>query len=220
MRILLPPSEKKRTPTSSKALNLAELSFASELTHIRAKLLADLPGLPTEPAGPAITVYSGVLYQALGWESLNEKDRARACESIVISSALFGALKVDDEIPNYKLKVKTSHWKTPLEKALSELEEELIVDCRSSTYAAMWKSNPHITTGIRVFEIRKGKRQVITHMAKKTRGEIARFLIKEKDSPGSPEELLMVLAKKFNVELVIPKNGKGWFLDVIVHPTS
>jgi cytoplasmic iron level regulating protein YaaA (DUF328/UPF0246 family) len=220
MRILLPPSEKKRTPTSSKALNLAELSFASELTHIRAKLLAGLPGVISEPAGPAITVYSGVLYKALGWESLKETDRARARESIVISSALFGALKVDDEIPNYKLKVKTGHWKTPLEQALFNLEDKLIVDCRSSTYATMWKSNPHITTGIRVFELRKGKRQVITHMAKKTRGEIARFLIQEEVSPESPEALLTVLAKKFNAELAIPKNGKGWFLDVLVQPNS
>ena len=216
MRILLPPSEKKRTPISTNVLNLSSLSFASELTQVRARLIDEHPALTSEPVDAAIMVYSGVLYQSLGWQSLKEEDRARARQSIVISSALFGALSVEDQIPNYKHKVKPGQWKAPLEAALADVEEDLIVDCRSSTYANMWKSNPHITVGMRVFELRKGERQVITHMAKKTRGEITRLLLQENSAPRNPEELFEVLKEKYEVDLVTPWHTRSWFIDVVV----
>jgi cytoplasmic iron level regulating protein YaaA (DUF328/UPF0246 family) len=81
----------------------------------------------------------------------------------------------------------------------------------------MWKSNPHITTGIRVFEIRKGKRQVITHMAKKTRGEITRLLVQEKMAPRNAEELFEAIKSKYECDLVTPKHGRSWFIDVVVN---
>ena len=46
---------------------------------------------------------AGVLYQSLDYQNLNAAAKKRAEKSIVIISALFGALKLTDSIPTYKL---------------------------------------------------------------------------------------------------------------------
>ena len=42
--------------------------------------------------GPAITVYTGVLYQGLGWATLTKAAQVRAQKSIAIISAKYGSL--------------------------------------------------------------------------------------------------------------------------------
>ena len=55
------------------------------------------------PAQPADRVYTGVLYEALGLATLPPEARARAEQSVVIVSALFGVLRPSDRIPAYRL---------------------------------------------------------------------------------------------------------------------
>ena len=105
MLILLPPSEGKNQPKGKSALNLSKLAFGAYLLDTRSKLLSK--ALAKSPVAPAIAVYSGVLYQALDWSSLSAGARKRGERSILIISALFGALRPTDQIPNYKAKIKT-----------------------------------------------------------------------------------------------------------------
>ena len=46
-----------------------------------------------EEAGPAIEVYTGVLYKALGWSTLSTFAQGRAQESLAIISAKYGVLR-------------------------------------------------------------------------------------------------------------------------------
>ena len=91
------------------------------------------------PSAKAIDVYSGVLYQALNYQNLNTAAKKRAEKSIVIISALFGALKLNDSIPTYKLDMAKSLpklgslnalWKPVVTKALESIKTDLIIDCR------------------------------------------------------------------------------------------
>jgi cytoplasmic iron level regulating protein YaaA (DUF328/UPF0246 family) len=214
MLILLPPSEGKNQPTSKAKVNLAKLAFSKELLEIRSRLLTK--SLEAAPAAKAIDVYTGVLYQALDWKSLSATAQTRGEKSILISSAIFGVLRPSDLIPNYKAKIKVSDWKAALKPALDGLGADLIIDCRSSTYAGTWQSPPAITVAVRVFKKDKGKISVITHLSKKYRGELTRVLLKAGKVPKTPEELLAIAEIHFDCKLQKPKGNLPWCLDLII----
>ena len=215
MLILLPPSEGKSQPEKSLKLKLSELSFFEELTPVRSLVLGKHKELDLSAIAPAHEVYTGVLYQALGYSSLPAASRKRANKEVLIISAAFGLLRLKDEIPFYKFKIEPVLWKKDLARALHGYDEQLVVDARSSTYSTVWTPNPFNTVGIRVFTKVKGQLKVITHMSKKTRGEVVRFLLESEKEPRTPRELHQLINKKFACKLVEPEGKKSWFIDVI-----
>jgi cytoplasmic iron level regulating protein YaaA (DUF328/UPF0246 family) len=172
--------------------------------------------LASAPAAKAMDVYTGVLYQALHWNSLTPTARARGEKSVLVVSAIFGVLRPSDLIPNYKAKIKVSDWKAALKPALDGLAADLIIDCRSSTYAGVWQSPPANTVAVRVFKKEKGKISVITHLSKKYRGELTRVLLKSGKPPKTPVELLAIAEKHFECKLQKPKGNLPWNLDLII----
>ena len=226
--ILLPPSEGKNSVEKGKLVNLSSMTFAKELTGARKKTLEAMGSKVGKlPTAKAIDVYSGVLYQALDFNSLNSASKKRAIKSIVIISALFGAVRLEDKIPSYKLDMAkslpklgslNSSWKKVLPDALEKIKTDLIIDCRSSTYQGVWTPDLNKTVGIRVFTIKNGKKTVVTHMSKKTRGDVTKLLVQSTKSPKTPLELQKLINKKFKSELVKPTNKTSWYLDVIAAP--
>jgi uncharacterized protein len=55
--------------------------------------------------GPAIQVYTGVLYAALGWNTLTAAQQKLAQSCLVIISAKYGAVRPMDPIEPYKEKI-------------------------------------------------------------------------------------------------------------------
>jgi cytoplasmic iron level regulating protein YaaA (DUF328/UPF0246 family) len=173
-------------------------------------------GLRSAPAAPAAAVYSGVLYDRLGLPGLS----AAAQGQVLIASALWGVLRPGDRIPYYRFSAKArlgrigppaAFWRPALAAALPDEEGELILDMRSGAYAAAWKPKRARLLAVRAFTEVRGKRKPVSHMAKATRGEVARALLKARRAPGDPEAAAAVVAKAgFEVEL----NGSN--LDVIV----
>jgi cytoplasmic iron level regulating protein YaaA (DUF328/UPF0246 family) len=214
MLILLPPSEGKNQPAGKSKLNLTKLAFADQLIDVRTRLVTK--SLTAAPAVKAIDVYSGVLYQALDWGSLSVTAKARGDKSLLIVSAIFGVLRPSDVIPNYKAKITSSDWKVALKPVLDGLEADLIIDCRSSTYAGVWQSPPDRTAAVRVFKKEKGKISVITHLSKKYRGELTRELLKSGKSPKTPAELLKIAEKKFDCKVINAKENLPWYLDLLI----
>ena len=215
MKILLPPSEKKNEPEKLKALKLNALSFQVDLTATRNAVLKKHKEIDLSHCDVASNIYSGVLYNALDYTSLSTAAQARANSSIVIISAAFGAIRLNDVIPYYKFKIDQATWKKPLALALYGLDNELVIDCRSSTYATVWTPDPSKTVGIRVFKKVAGQLKVITHMSKLTRGEVTRYLVSQAKNPRTPQDLHKLLNKEFNCRLIQPENKKSWFIDVI-----
>ena len=245
MLILLPPSESKTGRTRGRPLELARLSFP-ELTESRhhiaqalakasahedaASTLGVSPSLSGEiarnlvleraPALPAARVYSGVLYDALDYASLDTSARRRANRWIVVVSALFGAVRPTDPIVPYRLSMAVnlpgigplaSAWKPELRTVLPQTARRgVIVDCRSSTYAAAWAPEGALTD--RWVQIRVPG---ATHMAKHTRGLVARHLCEMGEDPRSVPALAEVVAASFDVTLHEPaRTGQPWVLDV------
>ena len=109
---------------------------------------------------PAINVYSGVLYQALGWATL-------------------------------------------------------IVDCRSSTYKTVWNSPVEKTVEIQISTVVDGVRKVVTHMSKKTRGEIVRLLLQSRSLAKTPEDLYAIVSETYPCALTPSDGVEPWILEVI-----
>ncbi|GAA2138885.1 peroxide stress protein YaaA [Arthrobacter humicola] len=252
MLILLPPSEGKTPATGGDAADWNTLSFpvlngarakvldalgtvsahedALALLGVGASLSADVERntrLHAEPAAPAHQVYSGVLYDALGYDSLTPAQRKKADASVLVVSALWGAIRFADRVPAYRLSMGTSlpdvgrlasFWKPQLGDALAAATAgELLVDCRSSTYAAAWTPPPEQTVAVNVFTENAGVRKVVSHFAKHTRGELARHLLTRRgNAPRTPAQLQKAASEKWVAELVEGTARKPHTLNIIL----
>jgi len=221
MRILLPPSEGKAEPGGGEPLDLDSLVFAAELRKQRQRLLRAVdPKLRKAPAAPAAEVYTGVLYQRLDLSGLTVAARRRAEKRVLIASALWGFVRPTDRIPYYRLPPSTkldgigplsAWWRPSLATAMPDEPGETIVDMRSGAYVSAWKPKHAALLPVRAFREERGKRKVVSHMAKAVRGDVARALLLAKCEPKDAEAVAAAVADAgFAVELA-PAS-----LDVIV----
>ncbi|MSO96133.1 MAG: peroxide stress protein YaaA [Thermoleophilia bacterium] len=211
--IVLPPSETKWAPTRGKPIDLTSLSFPG-LTEPRAALLdADLRGAPATTVG---RLYTGVLYAALDIPTLSPA----AARNLVVVSAQFGALRTTDRVPAYRREMDARHWRDWLRLSLDEATAgRIIVDCRSATYVAAWRPSSDLVAAwvrVAVVEERNGIRRVVSHMAKKTRGEVARHLLVSGARPRTPTELADAVADGFACELAPPERDGAPFVLTVV----
>jgi cytoplasmic iron level regulating protein YaaA (DUF328/UPF0246 family) len=213
MLILLPPSEKKKAATSPEKFDLSSLTFAAELSALRTQTTA---GYDSSQTSPAIEIYDGVLYQGLGWNSLSATQQKRANSRVLIVSALFGLVKPLDQIFQYKTKIDSKLWRDAIATVSEKFINELVIDCRSSTYKGVWTINPENTVDVRVFKINGAERSVITHMSKKYRGELTRHLLMQATDLSTPAEVQRVAAQLFECELHPPADGQPWALDLLI----
>jgi uncharacterized protein len=212
--ILLPPSESKYEPRRGRPLDLAALSFPL-LTPLRAGLLDD--ELRDAPAVAAGRLYTGVLYNALEIGTLP----ARAARNIVIVSAQFGALRPADRVPAYRREMDAAYWREALRAPLEEAAQgRVVLDCRSATYAAAWRpARGSAVTRVHVGVVEEfgGVRRVVSHFAKKTRGEVARHVLSSGVRARNANDLLDAVAEQFRCELAPPaRPGDPYELTVVL----
>jgi cytoplasmic iron level regulating protein YaaA (DUF328/UPF0246 family) len=180
-------------------------------------LLPPSEGKRETPNGPmpAIAVYSGVLYKALDYPSLSASAKLRCDKSVVIISAKYGALAPGDRIESYKEKINTSAMRPVVERKLAAYPNNLIIDCRSSTYQGVWQGPLDKTVAIRVSTVVDGVRKIVTHMSKKTRGEVARMLLVNRSLAKSPEDVYAIVSETYPCALTPPTDTDPWILEVI-----
>jgi cytoplasmic iron level regulating protein YaaA (DUF328/UPF0246 family) len=169
----------------------------------------------TSKPTPAMSVYAGVLYQALGWTTLSPAAKKRGELAVAIISAKYGVVRPSQKIESYKQKIDNAAMRQPVAAALDGAESQLIIDCRSSTYKSVWHAPVDITVEVRVSTVVDGVRTVITHMSKKTRGEIARWLLQSRSLPTSPEDLYAIVSEKYPCALTPSDGVEPWILEVI-----
>ena len=175
----------RRSPAKARvALKLPPGSAAADLA-------ANICALDS-PTMPALERFTGVLFAALDVSSLTAAERRRAQRSTLVFSGAFGALAGDEPVPLHRVPASatvprvgglTAYWKKVLTLALApRIEDEpLVVDLRSSDYAAMWQPAPEhagrVLT-VRVLEDRGGRLQPVSWSAKHGKGLLARELLR------------------------------------------
>jgi cytoplasmic iron level regulating protein YaaA (DUF328/UPF0246 family) len=251
--ILLPPSEGKAAPRRrGRSVDLDALGLP-ELTSTRAAVraaLAAVSGAPdalsvlgvgeslradveqntrlaSTPAAGALEVYTGVLYDALGWSTLSAMARRRAFRTLRVQSALWGPVGPGDRITPYRLSMATTLpglgplaavWRPVLAGPMAELAGDgVLVDCRSSTYAAAWSprgaaARRHVV--VRVWTEVDGRRTVVSHLAKQTRGLVVRELLEHPGRLRSVDDVAAAVAQHHRCTLV-DLGTRGFALDVL-----
>ena len=256
MLILLPPSEGKTAPRRGKALELGSLSSPS-LTTTRATLLESLvrlcgddpdkaaavlglgpaqralvqrnADLDDAPTARADGIYTGVLYDALGFDTLSPAARRRATARVAITSSLFGIVRPGDRIPAYRLSGDAvlpgvgsvaGAWREVLGEAIvAGMRQGLLVDLRSSTYAAFWRPTPDVArrvATVRVLHESDGRRTVVSHFNKATKGRIVRALLEDGADPRTPKALADALSRLGWTVEIGSSTPRGTQLDVVV----
>jgi cytoplasmic iron level regulating protein YaaA (DUF328/UPF0246 family) len=234
--ILLPPSEGKAAAGRGRPLDLAGLSLPA-LTPARERVVDALVALSADPvrartvlglspgqtdeiarnatlrtAGvlPAGKLYTGVLYDALDLATLPEAGRRLANRTVLVASAVWGAVRLTDRIPPYRCAIGvnlpgvgglTGYWKKVLPDVLAgSAGRGPVLDLRSAPYAAMWTpSGPAVT--VRVLHERDGRRVVVSHFNKATKGRIVRSLLTAGGLPRTVAGLATALRDlKYTVE--------------------
>lgn len=253
MLILLPPSEGKAVPTRGRSLDLDSLSFP-ELTAARRTVVdalveasggddaLDVLGAPagaadrvaanvalwTAPTVAARNLYTGVLYDALDLSSLDTAAKRRASRSLVVVSAVFGALRPTDRVPSYRCSMDVTlptvgplaaHWRSALDDVLTTAAGRgAVVDMRSSTYVAAWRPRGDLaerTVAVHVVRDGPGGRTAVSHMAKHTRGLVARHLIEAGGDLRTPADVSATVSGAFSVELHDARPGRPRRLEVV-----
>jgi cytoplasmic iron level regulating protein YaaA (DUF328/UPF0246 family) len=171
--------------------------------------------LREQPSTAASHVYTGVLYAAAGLASAHDdaassgeagRLRARLADVRVVS-ALWGVVTPSDRIPAYRLSMGVDlpgvgplarSWREPLAKALdARAEGDVVVDCRSATYAAAWKppaSAAHVP--VTVLREHAGKSTGVADHAKPTRGVRAGQVLRRDGEPPTTADGLLEAARE------------------------
>ncbi len=203
MKILLAPAETKKSGGEEKEFHEDNFSFSSHfekreeifeiyenlLKHSSIEELKVWFGLKNEkevtrykeslknkPSMKAIERYTGVAFDALDYENLSTKAQTYVDENVVLFSNLFGPIKANDLIPDYKYKQGAKLPNTNVEKFYNEhfselLDDELgeeIIDIRAGYYEKFYKVKK---ANVLTFKfIKDGK--VVSHWAKFYRGKL------------------------------------------------
>jgi hypothetical protein len=243
MLFLLPPSESKTQGGQPLSLEFVALTFggmeparevvyeqllkysrgsAAKKTLSEAQRQQNLEFL-TAPLMPAIDRYSGTLYDALHGRglkgtptehnTLNERERQRAGESVFIQSALFGLIPSGNLIPNYRMSAGTKlpgldlkkHWSAAHEVVWKRLEGNRIIDLRSKAYAELAPVPAEFDClTVDVLDGKSGK--ALNHFNKKSKGQFVRAYLQ-----GA--ETLEAMAQDAGLRIDIAGNALNLFTE-------
>ena len=181
------------------------------------------------PTARADHVYSGVLYEALDLPSLAGAAKRRATSWVAVASGLLGLVRPSDRIPAYRLSGDVAlpglgpvgaFWSRRLDESVREAAGGgIVVDLRSSTYTPFWRPSPDLAprvVTVRVLHEVDGRRQVVSHFNKATKGRLVRALLEDGAAPRSPGRFAdHVTALGWKVEPG-PSGRAGTRLDVVV----
>jgi cytoplasmic iron level regulating protein YaaA (DUF328/UPF0246 family) len=144
------------------------------------------------PLMSALERYSpGVMYKAMDFGSLPTGAQRRLLENGIIFSGLFGLLRPDDLIPNYRLKLDASipkfgkvsaFWRPQLSELLNRtIKGQVVWNLLPSSHQDAWdddKSYFEMIT-VKFVDEKKGKRTTVTNGVKALRGKLINFIVSE-----------------------------------------
>jgi len=170
-----------------------------------------------KPTLKAIQRYTGVAFDALDYDTLSVEQQKYCDENVVLFSNLFGPLRADDIIPDYKFKQGANlpninvivQYKTAIKDTLDNYLGNEVIDLRAGFYDKFYKpSSPTITFKF----LKEGK--VVSHWAKHYRGRIVKELAQ--NNIKNFEQLMKLEIKGLKLrEIQEKKNIKTLIMDIV-----
>ena len=205
MLILLPPSETKRPDGVGVSIDksaiiwaaldpareeifqsltalLEQPQLAAKALGLGKKNLAELDynrNLLTAPTMPAMRRYTGVLFDALEYDSLSPEAIQRADRQLFIQSALFGLLPAMQQIPPYRLSAGSKLPGLNLKRLWQQAHQEVwprmigpVLDLRSKAYVELNPVPPERES--KFVEVLDSAGKALNHFNKKAKGAFVR----------------------------------------------
>ena len=203
-------NEAKSLVNELNKMNISEIQdfmeISEKLAHLNLQRFQNwsLPFNKTN-SSPAIYSFSGDVYEGLDAYSLEEEDVKFAQSNLLILSGLYGILKPLDLIQPYRLEMGRklkyeshknlySFWNDKISLYLNNIKDKVIINLASNEYFNVVnkeKISKKIISPIFKDE-KNGKFKIISFYAKKARGLMANYIIKNKID--DPSQLI-----KFNI---------------------
>ena len=157
----------------------------------------------------AIERYTGVAFDYLNYAELNSTEKSYIDSNVILCSNLFGFLRADDMIPEYRLKQGASVGELKPEKLYKEqsylmeeyLKDEDILDLRAGFYDKFYKPTKEYTT---LKFVKNGK--VVSHWAKAYRGIVLREVAKA--NINSLEEFMKLSIENLSIDEIQKRKNK------------
>lgn len=163
---------------------------------------------------PAVLVFNGDTYQGLNAGDFDCEDHSFAQQHLRILSGLYGVLRPLDVIEPYRLEMGTrlktdrgyslyDYWGERVAQALEAADVgECVLNCASQEYFRV--AGPHLKVPVitpQFKEERDGDLKMISFFAKRARGAMARFVIKNRINSVEEIKEFDLDGYRFNLEL-------------------
>ncbi len=144
------------------------------------------------PLMSALDRYSpGVMFKSMDFAGLPTGAQRRLLENGIILSGLFGLLRPDDLIPNYRLRMdavlegvgKVSRfWKPRISPVLNRtLEGRFVWNLLPGAHQEAWEDDHRYAQMVEVLfmEEKNGERRTLSHSVKPLRGQLVNYIVRE-----------------------------------------
>lgn len=133
----------------------------------------------------------GVMYQAMDFQGLPTGAQRRLLENGIIFSGLFGLLRPDDLIPNYRLRMNavlpgigkvSDFWRPFISPLLNAaLQGKTVFNLLPGIHREAWDDDESyaVQVEIRFFTELSGERTALSHGIKPLRGNLVNFIVRE-----------------------------------------
>ena len=212
--------------TKTEIANLLKISDSlAELNFIRYKNFA--LSFANSQSKPAITSFRGDVYKAFERENFSQEDYQFLQQHLRILSGLYGILKPLDGIQPYRLEMGTplinsrgknlySFWKNKVTQSLADTLAQdtfpVLINLASKEYFSVVEPKnlgfPIITITFK--EEREGKLKVIPIQAKRARGVMANWIVKNRID--SPQKLFNFAENKYKYQPEISSDSEYVFI--------
>ncbi|MDO4613269.1 MAG: peroxide stress protein YaaA [Actinomycetaceae bacterium] len=193
--------------------------------------------LRSRPCGQARRVYTGVLYEAAGFDTLIE-DRCREIgDALLIMTGAFGPVRLTDDVAAARcaatcdlpgVGVVATWWKKHLAPHMAT--PQIVLDCCSAPYQRMWRppAREAAACGLEAYSlgvkvVTKNGLKTVSHWAKHYRGIVAGALARSPKWPTTLDELLSHTAlEEVNdmIDAVVEGEGPYRTLTLIISSSS
>ena len=133
----------------------------------------------------------GVMFKSMDFAGLPTGAQRRLLENGVILSGLFGLLRPDDLIPNYRLRMDATlpgigklakYWRPILSPVLNRtLQGRFVWNLLSGAHQEAWEDTHTYAqmVQVRFVEEKGGERKAVSHGVKPLRGQLVNFIVRE-----------------------------------------
>lgn len=192
----LNPERRTLIDTLHEVIENSDEQTLQDLFGVKGKALEEALEVNQEvysaPLMSALDRYSlGVMYKAMDFVGLPTGAQRRLLENGVIFSGLFGLLRPDDLIPNYRLRMDAAlpglgkiarYWMPHVSALLNEtLKDRFVWDLLPSVHREAWDDDHSYAQLVRVkfFIEEGGQRKAVSHNIKPLRGQLVNFIVRE-----------------------------------------